>query len=45
MQTSFESFLGTTQLRVLEEEVLKKVEAFVKVLQQSAEDCEAEGVI
>ncbi|KAI5650429.1 hypothetical protein M9H77_36434 [Catharanthus roseus] len=44
MQTSFESFLGTTQLRVLEEEVLKKVEAFVKVLQQSAEDCEAEGV-
>lgn len=45
MQASLESFLGTTQIRAVEEEVLKKVDAFVKLLQQSAEDCEDEGVV
>lgn len=45
MQACPESFLGTTHMRVVEEEVSKKVDLYVKLLQQSAEECENEGVI
>lgn len=44
MQASPESFAGTN-IRVVEEEVTKKVDMYVKMLMQSAEDCQDEGVI
>ncbi|KAM7514743.1 hypothetical protein LguiA_004326 [Lonicera macranthoides] len=43
MQASPESFTGKT-IRVVEEEVSKKVDTYVKMLMQSAEDCQDEGV-
>lgn len=39
-----ESFFGATD-RAIEEEVTKKVDQYVNMLLQSAEDCEDEGVI
>ncbi|KAL3513768.1 hypothetical protein ACH5RR_026485 [Cinchona calisaya] len=44
MQACPESFLGTTHMRVVEEEVSKKVDLYVKLLHQSAEECESEGI-
>lgn len=39
-----DSFFGTNA-RALEEEVLKKVDSYVKMLQESAAQCEDEGVM
>ena len=40
-----ENFLGTTHDRAVEEEVSKKVDMYVSMLQYSAEQCEGERVI
>lgn len=40
-----ENFLGTTHARAVEEEVSKKVDMYVGMLQYSAEQCEGDGVI
>ncbi|KAI3464594.1 hypothetical protein Pfo_021257 [Paulownia fortunei] len=39
-----ENFLGATHIRAMEEEVSKKVDMYVSMLQYSAEECEGEGV-
>ncbi|KAL9173119.1 hypothetical protein ABFS82_03G092500 [Erythranthe guttata] len=39
-----ENFLGATHIRALEEEVSKKVDMYLGMLQLSAEECEGEGV-
>lgn len=45
MQVASENFLGTSHIRAMEEEVSKKVDAFVGMLHHSAEECDEEGVI
>lgn len=40
-----ENFLGATHARAVEEEVSKKVDLYVSMLQYSAEECERERVI
>lgn len=45
MGVSHENFLGATSERAVEEEVLKKVDTYVGMLQYSAEECEGEKVI
>lgn len=44
MGVSHENFLGATSTRAVEEEVLKKVDTYVSMLQYSAEECEGERV-
>ncbi|CAA2956807.1 receptor-like cytosolic serine threonine- kinase RBK1 [Olea europaea subsp. europaea] len=44
MQVASENFLGTNHIRAIEEEVSKKVDAYGVMIQQSAEECEGEGV-
>lgn len=44
MQARPESFLGTTHMRVVEEEVSKKVDLYVRLLQRNTEEYESEGV-
>lgn len=44
MEVVPENFLGTTHTRAKEEHVSKRVDLYVKMLQKSAEECEAEGV-
>lgn len=39
-----ENFLGATHIRAVEEEISKKVDMYVGMLQCSAEECEGEGV-
>lgn len=39
-----ENFLGATHARAVEEEVSKKVDLYVSMLQYSAEECERERV-
>ena len=40
-----ENFLGATHARAVEEEVSKKVDMYVSMLQYSAEQCEGDRVI
>ncbi|XP_073294798.1 serine/threonine-protein kinase CDG1-like [Primulina huaijiensis] len=44
MQVAPDNFLGTSHIRAMEEEVSKKVDLYVGMLQYSAEECEGEGV-
>ncbi|KAL2467799.1 receptor-like cytosolic serine/threonine-protein kinase RBK1 [Forsythia ovata] len=44
MQVASENFLGTNHIRAMEEEVAKKVDAYVGMLHKSAEECEGLGV-
>lgn len=44
MQIAPDNFLGTSHVRAMEEEVSKKVDLYVGMLQYSAEECEGEGV-
>ncbi|KAI3460533.1 hypothetical protein Pfo_017196 [Paulownia fortunei] len=44
MAVAPENFLGTTHIRAMEEEVSKKVDLYVSMLQHSAEECEGEVV-
>ncbi|CAI9763984.1 unnamed protein product [Fraxinus pennsylvanica] len=44
MQVASENFLGTNHIRAMEEEVSKKVDAYIGMLHHSAEECDDEGV-
>ncbi|XP_073145441.1 inactive protein kinase SELMODRAFT_444075-like [Henckelia pumila] len=44
MQVAPDNFFGTSHIRAMEEEVSKKVDLYVGMLQYSAEECDGEGV-